>query len=152
MNVEQKIKKSDLILLLLYFDNKKTIDGITKMEKLVFVTQKEVLDKWKEIESSKFDFGPDRFGPLSTEVYDELDFLKSVQMVGEEGKTYSLTDKGQRFIEQKVFSRIPEKIRKDIEIVKTQHGRESLNDLLKYVYTNYPDYTVKSEIRERVLG
>jgi len=152
MNVEQKIKKSDMVLLLLYFDNGAPINGMTQFEKLVFLSQKEVLEKWKELESSKFEFGPDRFGPLSTELYDELDFLKSVQMVDSGDNNFKITDKGQRFVQNRVFVRVPEHIRKDIEAIKVKHGRESLNDLLNYVYTNYPEYIVKSEIRDKILG
>ncbi len=147
-----QIKKSDLALLLLYFDKYAPIKGMTQFEKLVFLSQKEVLEKWKELDAPKFEFGPDRFGPLSTELYDELDFLKSVQMVDSTDDNFKITDKGQRFVQNRVFVRVPEHIRKAIESIKVKHGRESLDDLLRYVYTNYPEYTVKSEIRDKVLG
>lgn len=153
MPVNPQIKKSDLTLLLLYFDNATPINGMTKFEKLVFLSQKEVLEKWKELESSKFEFGPDRFGPLTTELYDELDFLKSVQMIdSSDNNNFKITDKGQRFVQNKVFARVPEHVRKAIEAIKIKHGKESLDDLLKYVYTNYPEYIVKSEIRDKILG
>ena len=145
------MKKSDLILLLLNGDNKHPIEGITKFEKLVFVTQKEVLDKSENVKI-KFDFGPDRFGPLSMEIYDELDFLKSVGMVKEgDRKKYEITDKGVRFLEKKTFERVNEDMRKRISNIKEIHGKEKLNDLLKYVYTTYPDFTINSEILGRVL-
>jgi len=145
------MKKSDLILLLLHGDNRYPIVGITRFEKLVFLTQKEVLDKSK-ITTVKFDFGPDRFGPLSMEIYDELDFLKSVGMIEERiGKKYEITDKGTRFLEKKTFERVSEDMRKRISVIKETHGKEELNDLLKYVYTNYPDFTVKSEILGKIL-
>ena len=145
------MKKSDLILLLLNGDNKYPITGITRFEKLVFLTQKEVLDKSNSA-TIKFDFGPDRFGPLSMEIYDELDFLKSVGMITEgNGKKYEITDKGVRFLEKKTFGRVNEDMRKHIFKIKEIHGKEELNDLLKYVYTNYPDFTVKSEILGKVL-
>lgn len=152
MTTNPQIKKADLALLLLYFDGAAPINGMTKFEKLVFLSQKEVLEKWKELESSKFEFGPDRFGPLSTDLYDELDFLKSVQMVDSIDNNFKITDRGQRFVQNKVFAKVPEHIRKAIESIKVKYGRESLEDLLKYVYTNYPEYTVKSEIRDKILG
>ncbi len=145
------LKKSDLILLLLNGDNKYPITGITRFEKLVFLTQKEVLDK-SNTTTVKFDFGPDRFGPLSMEIYDELDFLKSVGMIEEKaGKKYEITHKGIRFLEKKTFERVSEDMRKRISSIKETYGKEKLNDLLKYVYTTYPDFTVKSEILGRVL-
>lgn len=145
--VKTSIKKSDLILLLLNGDNKFPIEGITRFEKLVFLTQKEILDKWE------FDFEPDRFGPLATEIYDEIDFLKSIEMIKEGiGKKYEITDKGKRFLEKKTYERVHEDLRKRISDLKEKHGRKKLDDLLRYVYSNYPEFTVKSEIRDKVLG
>lgn len=145
------MKKSDLILLLLHGDNRHPIEGITKFEKLVFVTQKEVLDKSKDVKI-KFDFGPDRFGPLSMEIYDELDFLKSVDMIKDgDQKKYEITDKGVRFLEKKTFGRVSEDMKKRIFDIKEKYGKAKLSDLLKYVYTTYPDFTVNSEILDKVL-
>ena len=35
--------------------------------------------------------------------------------------------------------------------IKSKYGKYSLNDLLYYVYTKYPDMTTESEIRDKVL-
>ena len=150
--IKSSVKKSDLILLLLNGDNKFPIDGITRFEKLVFLTQKEILDKWDDVHM-KFNFEPDRFGPFSSDIYDEIDFLKSIGMIKEEvGKKYEITDKGKRFLQTKTYERVHEDIRKHISDLKEKHGRKKLDDLLRYVYSNYPDFTVKSEIRDKVLG
>lgn len=150
--VKASIKKSDLILLLLHGDDSFPIEGMTRFEKLVFLTQKEVLEQLDEIKL-KFNFEPDRFGPLATELYDEIDFLKSVDMVKEESPNrFTITEKGKRFVGDKISQRVHEKLRTDIESIKNQHGKEKLDDLLKYVYSNFPYYTVKSEIRDEVLG
>ena len=152
MATDFKMKKSDLILLLLKSKNKIPIEGITRFEKLIFLAQKEIFEKWDKFKSD-FNFEADRFGPLSTEIYDELDFLKSVGMVDEgPGKSYKITEKGVRFTEAKVKDRVPEKIQKALESLKEEHGTENLNYLLKYVYTKFPEYTVKSEIRDKILG
>lgn len=144
------IKKSDLILLLLNGDNKFPIEGITRFEKLVFLTQMEILNKWDNVKI-KFNFEPDRFGPLATEIYDEIDFLKSVKMIKETVGKYEITDKGKRFLEKKTYERVHEDLIKHISDLKEKHGREKLDDLLRYVYSNYPDFTIKSQIRDRVL-
>ncbi len=149
---QASIKKSDLILLLLNGDNKFPIDGITRFEKLVFLTQKEILDKWDNARM-KFNFEADRFGPLATEIYDEIGFLKSIGMIKEEvEKKYEITDKGKRFLEMKTYQRVHEDVRKRISDLKEKHGRKKLDDLLLHVYSNYPEFTVKSEIRDKVLG
>ncbi len=145
------LKKSELILLLLNGDNRYPIIGITRFEKLVFLTQKEVLDK-SNTRTIKFDFEPDRFGPFSTEIYDELDFLKSVGMIKEsDRKKFKITDKGIRFLEKKTFERVDEDMRKRISNIKETYGKKELNDLLKYVYITYPDFTINSKILDRVL-
>lgn len=145
------MKKSDLILLLLNGDKRNPIVGITRFEKLTFLVQKEILDQSKT-RTVKFDFGPDRFGPLSMEIYDEVDFLKSVGMVKEgDGKRYEITDKGVKFLEKKTFARVSKEMIDGISKIKETHGREKLIDLLKYVYTTYPDFTVKSQILGKVL-
>ncbi len=146
------MKKSDLILLLLHGDNKYPIDRITRFEKLIFLTQKEVLDT-SESSDSKFKFAPDRFGPLSMEIYDELAFLKGVGMINEVGnKKYEITNKGVRFLEMKTFGRVNENMRKRISKIKETYGKESLNDLLKYVYTTYPEFTTNSEILSKMIN
>lgn len=151
-SIMSTMKKSDLILLLLNGDNRHSIDGMTRFEKLVFLTQKEILDNSDNNIKIKFDFGPDRFGPLSMEIYDELDFLKSVGMIKEDdGKKYKITDKGVRFLEKKTFERVNDDIRKRISNIKEIYGKKELNDLLKHVYITYPDFTVNSEILDRVL-
>jgi len=68
------------------------------------------------------------------------------------GKKYEITDKGKRFLEMKTYERVHKDIRKHISDLKEKHGREKLDDLLRYVYSKYPDFTVKSEIRDKVLG
>lgn len=146
------MKKSDLILLLLNADNEYPINGITRFEKLVFLTQKEIPNK-SNIETIEFDFQSDRFGPLSMEIYDELDFLKSVGMIEEiEERKYKIKDKGVRFLGKKTFGRVSENMQNHILDIKKTHGRKELKDILKYVYINYPDFTTKSEILGKVLG
>ena len=86
------------------------------------------------------------------EIYDELAFLESVKMIKDIGnKKYKITEKGIRFLEKKTFKRVNENIQRKIENIKTEYGRKDLNDLLKYVYITYPEFTVKSEILGRVL-
>jgi len=63
-----------------------------------------------------------------------------------DGKKYEITDKGVRFLEKKTFERISEDVRRSISNIKETHGKEELNDLLKYVYITYPDFTITSEI------
>lgn len=148
------IKRTDIVLLLLYGDNGYPIDGNTRFEKLIFLTQKEIIDKWEIIMSSPFNYQSDRFGPMATEMYDEIVYLKENGMLEEIGKNhYKITEKGKRFVEKVLINnRIPQKIVDAIDAKKRAYDRTELISLLRYVYEKYPDYTEKSEIRDKVLG
>lgn len=145
------MRKADLILLLLQADGGHPIDGTTRLQKLVFLVQMEVLHERPSVQI-KFEFRPDRFGPLAPELYDEIEFLESVSMVSRVDKSMSITPKGTRFLENRSKQRIPSDIWELVSLIKEQHGREDLNSLLKYVYQKYPAFITKSEILGRVLG
>ncbi|MDV3293514.1 MAG: hypothetical protein LYZ70_04525 [Nitrososphaerales archaeon] len=146
-----EVRGTDLALCLLYLDDQRPIDGMTKFEKLLFLTKEEVLKKGKE-EVSEFRFEPDRFGPLAVELYDELEYLESSGLMSRDGNRFKITDLGKRYFESKTKPRVPSKVVQKIQEVKKRWDREDLGNLLRYVYQKYPDYTVNSEIRDKVLG
>ena len=147
-----EVKGTDLTLCLLYVDGQFPIEGMTRFEKLIFLTKEEVLKKGKE-EVREFTFEPDRFGPLAVELYDELDFLKSSGLVSATPQNgFEITESGKRYFETKVKARISPKVMEKIEQVKERWAKQDLSELLKYVYQKYPDYTVKSEIKDKILG
>ena len=39
-----------------------------------------------------------------------------------------------------------------IERIKGSHGEEDLDDLLRHIYTAYPEFAIRSEILDRVVG
>lgn len=78
--------RSQIILALLYAPGFPTaaIEGITRLQKLIFLISKETgLLKGKEDQPA---FRPYKMGPFSEQIYDEVDFLKSLGLM-EEGKT-----------------------------------------------------------------
>ncbi|MCK4828854.1 hypothetical protein KA005_74710, partial [bacterium] len=50
-------------------------------------------------------------------------------------------------LEKEEFAPVADGIRK----IKSKFGHYSLDDLLYYVYTQYPDMTTESEIKDHVL-
>ena len=148
------MKKTDLLLLLLYVHGRRPVVGMTRLVKLLFLAQMEALpnDPLRARGCAPFDFVAHRFGPFTVDIYDEVEFLKSVGMAADNGGgQLCVTDKGCRFAEQRLLQRIPSSQIEGIEEVKKKHCDEDLNDLLNYVYTVYPAYTVRSEILDRVL-
>ena len=148
---ETRTRKADLVLLLLWADDGCPIDGMTRLQKLVFLVQMEVLRANPDVRV-KFEFRPDRFGPLAPELYDEIEFLASVGMLARNDSAMSITKKGAVFFETRSRPRIPDAVCEATTSIKERHGRESLDSLLKHVYKNYPEFATKSEILDRVLG
>lgn len=77
--------KAELLLALLYApdESKKQapIEGITRLEKLLFLIKKETPLFSNTLKEKDFNFVPFRMGPWTQEVYDETDFLESLGLV-----------------------------------------------------------------------
>ncbi|BCU67819.1 hypothetical protein HS7_12560 [Sulfolobales archaeon HS-7] len=119
----------------------------TRFQKIAFLVNEKVLKK-------DVKFEPMDFGPYSKEL------VKAVNKLKKEGKViyvldsdsvshYSLTREG-----EEEFKRLENKISPDtLNEIKEIIGKFKdvpLTYLLAYVYTNYPDYTVKSKIIDKV--
>lgn len=148
---EPRPRKADIILLVLGADNGRPVDGMTRLQKLVFLVQMESMSAGPGM-GVKFEFYPDRFGPFAAEMYDEVVFLVSVGMAARNGRTVSITEKGSRFLKERSRGRIPGGVWESAARIKESHGRGSLQSLLAYVYQEYPPFTTKSEILDRVPG
>ena len=93
-------------------------------------TFEELMDDVEELKDS--------FGEIRTaDVYDE--------------KRFRITEGGavkvKAILEKEEFAPVVNGIRK----IKSKFGNYSLDDLLYYVYTKYPDMTTESEIKDQVL-
>lgn len=155
------------------------IQGTTRLQKLLFLMEHEA--KLKPTKGDDFDFTAWKFGPVSKDLYDDLEKLENLgllesvpvsepsraeldeyglsfdDLMGEEEsqsretfeeKNYRLSDKGLEWVrEHELHTEAFEKIRR----IKEKYGALSLQDLLHYVYTKFPDMTTASEIRGKVL-
>ena len=147
------VRRTDLLLLLLDAHDRRPVAGLTRLVKLLFLAQMEVLpdEPLRTHGCAPFDFVAHRFGPFTFDIYDEIEFLKSVGMADDSNGQYRATDKGRRFVEQRLRQRIPADQIEGIKALKIKYCYKDLEDLLHYVYTKYPAYTVRSEILDRVL-
>lgn len=185
--------KKDIILILLA-SKKNPLVGTTKLQKLLFLSEKE-----KSIipDEDDFNFQPYKFGPASKELYNDLDFLVNIGYITKsddneklnnleidnieeygadiflsEGKSnsgdddcagsdnneitkendsivYNITEEGLSYLKTNNFIQTEEY--KKIGEVNKKYGNYSLTSLLQYVYRNYPDYTIESEIKNDIL-
>jgi uncharacterized protein YwgA len=152
------------------------LEGITRLEKLIFLMEKETPLGEKLTEEPEFE--PYNFGPFSKRVYQavavlsaaglvtdsgdlsfssEEDSWESDEIIGERAdSTYrtrdiTLTDRGRDYYEVIAAELSPDSII-EARNLKEKFGNIPLRQLIRYVYTQYPSYTSKSIIRDQVLG
>ncbi len=67
-------------------------------------------------------------------------------------RSFKLTEKGKNKIEDLISNSEYQPILDGIRKIKSKYGNYSLSDLLYYVYSKYPEMTVESEIKDKVLS
>lgn len=162
----------DLVLLLLRAgDSAKSagqINGITRLEKLLFLATKEQgIDRHV---ADPFTFKPYHYGPYSKEVYEAVELLEEAGLLEEERylgenqldeaeelaldvadelgveRRFRLTETGV-VVADLLASRHPEAFTK-LGSIKNSYGHLNLKRLIRYVYSRYPEFAEKSVIRE----
>ncbi len=152
------LPRATYLLLLLDADNGAPIQGRTKLVKLAFLVQKKVIEGLKVgITEERYTFRPWHYGPFTEEVFDDvaaLQVLGLVSIAGEnpDTQTFALTDSGKEAVKRLAEeARISAILRDEIRRIKTTYGRLPLSRLIERVYHDYPEYTDKSEIKDRYL-
>lgn len=174
----QSLVGADLVLLLLAAPGQGKsatgrIDGVTRLEKLLYLADREsALPSQVE---EPLQFVPYNFGPFSKAVYEAVDLLeemtpplvREVRMADGEtidneteaglgtGRTeyverrFLLTEDGQ-LVAALLAGKHPE-VMDLLTRIKRRYGVMTLNQLVSYVYNKYPEDTVNSLIRDRHL-
>lgn len=151
------------------------VEGITRLEKLLFLLERETeAENWLKEDA---DFSPDNFGPFSAKAYQEIEMLVTAGLVEDSAtlsespedtwetehiigertpepyatRNLALTDKGQRYY-RALLSELPSEAESAIAELKRRFGSIPLRRLIRYVYERYPTYTDKSLIRDEILG
>lgn len=156
------------------------IKGITRMEKLMYLLLKE--GGFEKLLSQEMNFKPYDFGPYSVEIYSQLESLKTMEIIkireepvtnfkeiidiyyaeansqieeitGKIMEIYSLTqDRGFKIATKLISERATTKELECINDIKIKYNQMVLEDLLRYVYSTYPDSAKKSKIIEKIFG
>lgn len=160
----------------LLFHIAEEIEGITKVQKLLFIIEEETLFGEKYGREIDFDFNPYKMGPFSPKVYDEVSLLLNMNAIEKEeldkshsdawefedytkqkssnelaGQRFIITQKGKK-IGQELENYLEPQVFEDLKDTVEKKNSLSLNVLLEYVYTEYPKMTTKSEIKDEVLN
>ncbi|MEY2424373.1 MAG: hypothetical protein QOI95_4440 [Acidimicrobiaceae bacterium] len=151
------------------------IEGITRLEKLVFLVERE--SELRDLITEDADFRSHNFGPFSSKVYQAVDTLvaaglvedsaslsstsedawETERVIGAEAsdpyatRNLSLTARGRRYYEA-LITELPKDVGPMLAEFKDQFGALPLRQLIRYVYQRYPEYTEKSIIRDQILG
>jgi hypothetical protein len=151
------------------------IEGITRLEKLFFLLDREtpvggILDEHPDFEAHKF-------GPFSAKIYQAVETLEAAdlitdsaaisatsedswesdELIGDEPsnsyttRDFALTDLGNRYYEA-LLAELPPGTENDVTELKDQFVSIPLRQLIRYVYTKYPELTGNSVIKDEVLG
>lgn len=99
-----------------------------------------------------YQFIPYSYGPFCPSVYGELESLalndevEFQQIPGKDYRIWGLTDKGEQDAQELVAS-MGEDFRKRIEHARIIVCNKTFDDLIRYVYSRYPDYASKTIYR-----
>ncbi len=121
-----------------------SLRGKTRLQKLVFLTEKESNDAFD------FNFEPAPLGPLSFKLNHFLERMIKMELLKEErGRTqsgndvisYSLTDSGKKLLDFGLKSDyITPEIQESIKLISSTYGNMPYVELLDYVHDEFPEY------------
>lgn len=165
-------QRPDFMLLLLKMMD--GVKGVTRLTKLLFLMGKEA--RFDLYVNDYYAHAADNFGPFDDVIFQDIEALKKVGLLTEKNlvlksededseyegqlypnivqKNYELTDSGKKYTEElfkKVEQTKPEII-SELGKITSKYGKMTLKNLLTHVYTDYPEYTVKSKIKDQILG
>jgi hypothetical protein len=179
MAAQQAIETDDVIVLLLGApggsDPPGHLDGVTRLEKLVFLLERETPVRSWATETA--DFRSHKFGPFSNKIYKAVDTLVAANLLQDSARasdneedrweavnvlfefddldpyttrTFQLTERGVRYYKA-LIGLLPSDAEEILEGFKERFATLPLRQLIRYVYERYPEFTDKSEIRDQVL-
>ena len=153
------------------------LQGITRLEKLIFLLERETSARDWLTEDG--DFTAYNFGPFSSKVYQAVDMLAAAEIIEDSGassdteedtweeknviggtleagdpyvtRDFELTERGWRYY-QVLVSRLPEGALEELSAFKNRFASLPLRQLVRYVYQRYEDFTTRSLIRNDGLG
>ena len=116
----------------------------TKLVKLAFLIGQETSLR---DDRTYYDFVPYKYGPFSFALYRELDGLRRNGYVSAAENTIELCPAMREGSQAKV-DELPSHARSAVSKIVREYGKLSQPSLLKRVYSQYPWYTIHSELRE----
>jgi len=142
-----------LPLALMYAGDGEPIEGRTRLQKMVFLMQKQFEEAGVDpTQSANYEFVPYDYGPFSKELYADLDDLTEHEMVESREEpirdgtkyNYEIQEAGREFIEQQIPKEEAQMIIEVAAEIKDEYNDVLLSDLIEDVYSEYPKYAENS--------
>lgn len=148
--VGRKFSVKEALLLLLGVDPEIPLKK-TLLMKESFLFEKELSHELK-LNLESFQFAPYKYGPYSKKLDVTLDSMDGLIIIsGGNKKEVTLTDDGKREA-QRLLALLPQSTIEKLKFKRIGWDQWGNRGILKRVYTDYPIFTVKSEIKDDVLG
>lgn len=147
----KKYSVKEMILLLLGVDAEIPLKKLLLMKE-AFLFEKE-LSYELELNFDSLQFVPYKFGPYSKILDETLDSMDDLLIIEYSAGKYEikLNEKGKMEAEKLIETLPGDKVNK-IKFTRIGWDQWGNKGILKRVYTDYPVYTVNSEIKDDVLG
>lgn len=142
-------------LALAWVDDEEPIDGRTRLQKMVFVVQQELIESDVFREDQLYDFFAYDYGPFSKELAEDIDRMIENGLLEEdeveyddEGNVkylYNLESDGREAVESETSSKDIRDIVETVRRIKHRFNDElSLPEVIDEVYEEYPEYAENS--------
>jgi len=145
--------RHDLPLSLLAAIGDSSIEGRTRLQKLLFLIQKRAESDSESGIEQGYEFIAYDYGPFSKEIYDDIERLSRRGLIKEDPKKlddgvikydYKLTEKGEAIAaERGLLDDLPEIFNEVI----AEFGDEELDEIIDHVYSEYPEYAENSVLQ-----
>jgi len=138
-------KRGEIILSILYLKGK--VWGRTYLQKLLYLLNREVFD------NTLFDYKFHKYGPYSEDINVEITTLETERQIEEKAVltkglntayTYELTENGKKIASDIFIKKLSNKEREKLIEYINKFGSFSSTELLRYVYSKYPEVAENS--------
>lgn len=146
----KKYSVKELLLLLLGVDSDVPLKQ-TLLMKEAFLFEKE-LSRKLNLHIEPLNYVPYKYGPYSSKVDENISNMGDLLEISKVSnkKEISLTSKGKKVAKELIDS-LPDETVQKLKFNRIGWDQYGNKGILKRVYTDYPVYTVKSEIKDDVL-